>query len=693
MKTERSSTSFGSRTLTVILSVLLIVSVAANGFLLWKTVDLGNRRSELSAGLAVAAAANEALNAQLLEAQSAVNSQPDADAALVDLQAEFDAYKADSQAAYAALEAEFAAYQTNAQSDLAAAKSEGDASTQAAKDDAAAALAALQAEYDAATAESGAAYTALADEYAQLKSDAEQAAADAAAAGDAALMAAQADADTALAALQTEFDAFKRDAQDAQDALQAEFTEYKTSAELALADAASASEADAQAEQALKDLQASFDAYKTDADTKYAALSAEFDAYQAEADGALTAAVAAGDARVLAAQASADEGTAALQSELDAYKQSAEADAAAARTEADAALAAVQQELDAYKQTAEADATARTETGAALAAAQQAVADMQQTIEDTEKSLALASVPADENGAGNGANGMLALLYRGNIYYHNNYNHGNIYVENTEGLYDEYQSKTDSDPIYQMNNILGGYENYLYYRNKYRIYRVNLDTGHIDTVVRAFYIFPQSGLQAIGTTLYFLNYPYNGEGELRDNLWHMDPKGQNLQSVPGVRAGSFAADGQYLYYTALDQPALVRLDPADGSRQTLLDGAAAVCLNLSGDTIYFSLDGQLTKLGKDGAGLALVGGARGEALNVVGDWIYYANTDDNGTLYRITTGGLYNEKLCDVEDVGYINIAGGWVYFLQYDVRGERIDVANTYKMRLDGTDLSLARP
>ena len=78
---------------------------------------------------------------------------------------------------------------------------------------------------------------------------------------------------------------------------------------------------------------------------------------------------------------------------------------------------------------------------------------------------------------------------------------------------------------------------------------------------------------------------------------------------------------------------------------------------------------------------------------MIGDWIYYSNLDDHEKIYRITTEGLYDEKVFDVENTCCINIAGGWIYFIQYEGTGDQWKVVDTYKARLDGTGLTLAQP
>ena len=180
-----------------------------------------------------------------------------------------------------------------------------------------------------------------------------------------------------------------------------------------------------------------------------------------------------------------------------------------------------------------------------------------------------------------------------------------------------------------------------------------------------------------------------------DNLWGMNSDGAFLHNVEGVKAVSFTGDGQYFYYASRDKHAIVRYDPYDFDTHeiTILNDADVNYLNFAGGMLYFTRDEQLMKMNTDGTGLEPVGGARGAYLNVIGDWIYYANADDGGKLYRIMTDGRYPEKLCDVQNVSNINIAGGWVYFLEYENRGGIADYSDAYKIRLDGSELMLAKP
>ena len=87
--------------------------------------------------------------------------------------------------------------------------------------------------------------------------------------------------------------------------------------------------------------------------------------------------------------------------------------------------------------------------------------------------------------------------------------------------------------------------------------------------------------------------------------------------------------------------------------------------------------------------MTAVGGAQAGSLNVIGDWIYYSNLNDSEKIYRITTGGLYDELVCDVENACSLSIAGGWIYFIQYAGQGDQWTVVDTYKVTAGrhGTD------
>ena len=302
-------------------------------------------------------------------------------------------------------------------------------------------------------------------------------------------------------------------------------------------------------------------------------------------------------------------------------------------------------------------------------------------------------MPTDENGAGNNGNGMLAMLYNGDIVYSNFFDTGNIYAENSAGYGDTLLRNISSNKSDTLYNILGAVDDWLYYRHSGHFFRFNQSEGKNVMLVHTYEQTPSSGFLAVGDTLYFLGDVENDNGDYVDNLWRMDTDGAYLTRVEGVHAASFVSDGQYLYYASIDQDALIKLDPADDTEQVLLEGAAFDYLNLAGDMLYFTQDGALMKMAVDGTEPVAINDVHGTYLNVIGDWVYFANANDGYTLYRISTEGLYMQQLCDVENTAYISIAGGWVYFMQMADYSDATSYISACKVRLDGSDFMLSKP
>ena len=357
-------------------------------------------------------------------------------------------------------------------------------------------------------------------------------------------------------------------------------------------------------------------------------------------------------------------------------------------------LAELQAAFDAYKADADTAYSAMADEFAAYRADVLSGADWQeaqQRLSDTQMELARQSIPTDQPGTGNHTSGMLSQVYRGDIIYSNLYDTGNIYKENTSGLGDRLLrniSSSEKDPLY---NILGVYGDWLYYRHRGNIFRYNQAENSNYMLIHSYKQLPVSGIQAAGGNLYFLGLVT--PGERADNLWSMEPDGAFLTRVKGVQAQSIASDGTYLYIATVSPQALIRLDPEDNSQTVLLANTDVNYLNYIADALYFTSGGQVMKLSLTGTEPVPVGGVYGAYLNGIGDWLYYVNTGDNDTVYRITTDGLYNEKLSDVEDAAYVNIAGGWVYFIKLKIPGDPSSLSKAYKMRLDGSDLMFSKP
>ncbi len=578
-----------------------------------------------------AASALATLQAEFDQYKADAIAVKDADAAeLNSLQTAFDTYKADSAATMQAMESGAALTALQAEFDTYKAKAEGD-------------LSALQAEFDAykATAQADLDAATLAQTTLQTELDTLKAAAGATAGGETT----PAGTDSGLAALQTEYDNYKASAQEQLAALQTQL------------DQLTAGSPDTAA------LQTEFDSYKAEAAAALATLQAEFDAYKAQTETTL----AANQTDLETARQNGALELQTLQTSFDTFK-----------TEAAAAQTALQTSFDTYKASAEA-----------------ALTEAKQAQEAAVQKAAESAIPTNVNGAGNVSNGNLAVLYEGNIYYHNNYQNGNIFMENTEGFGDTYVRRTSlSGPNY-LHGIAAVENGSLYYLNNDNLYRLNLTNGKSEFMKSNMNLYGNNAMHIYDDRIYFLKNLPGADGQPADNLYLVDFRCNNLENVPGVSAYAFVGADKYLYYVEAGTWNIVKFDLVEKTGAVVLQsgGQEIANLNLAADTLYFTLGGQLSKANADGTGLTAIGTAQASSLNVVGDWIYYSNTQDKEKLYRITTGGLYDQLVADVENTCCISVAGGWVYFIQYAGQGDQWTVVDTYKVKLDGTGLTQSKP
>jgi hypothetical protein len=675
-------------------NILLILLCVTAAILLALGIYLLVRNSALKQENANLTAANEQTAAQLSDLQQGLNQPANdltaANQQLSALQAEYDAYKADSQtqlaAADAARQAEVQAVKDADAAGLSALQTEYDAfktDTQAVKDADTQQLSALQAEYDAykASVENAAGTTGTTEATGTTGTD-------------------------SLATLQAEFDAYKasteadlKAASDQLSALWTEYDDYKAKTETAATAGTDAQTTDTNAE-ALTALQAQFDAYKADAEAAQATLQTEFDTYKADAQAALDAAIAIGETT----QTTADSNTqalAALQTEFDTYKATAANQLAALQAEFDAykataadQLSALQTEYDAYKATAADQLSAlQTEYDAYQTTAEASLATAQQAATAAEKLAAESSIPADTNGAANQANGNLAVFYEGNVYYTNNYQSGNIYVENADGYGDIYLRRTSSGDVNSLRNIAAVENGYLYYLNSNRLFRLDLENGESTFLKNNMDLYSDNAMLIYDDRIYFLKSVFGADGEPADNLYLVDFRCNNLENVPGVSAYAFVGADRTIYYTEAGTYNVVKYDLVDKVGAAILQagGSKITNLTLADNLLYFCKDSQLMSMTTDGANVTAISDVQAGSINVIGDWIYYTNLSDGERIYRITAGGLYDELLCDVPNAGSLSIAGDWLYFIQY--AGDQQTIVDTYKVKLDGTGLTLAKP
>jgi len=127
----------------------------------------------------------------------------------------------------------------------------------------------------------------------------------------------------------------------------------------------------------------------------------------------------------------------------------------------------------------------------------------------------------------------------------------------------------------------------------------------------------------------------------------------------------------------------------DGSENTrIADDIVAVCMNVSGEWIYYIESGGVYKTRLDGSEKTRVTDGNINYINVDGDWIYYT-AGINGDLCKIRTDGTGKTLLRLMDDVfysGYIITAGDWIYYMPHAFD----DTFSIYKIRTDGTENTL---
>ena len=287
-------------------------------------------------------------------------------------------------------------------------------------------------------------------------------------------------------------------------------------------------------------------------------------------------------------------------------------------------------------------------------------------------------VPTNENGAGNNANGKVAMLFE-HIIVHENLDGDKLYIENSDGsgtqvLYGSIDSKYGVE-------IANGR---IYHVDNDSIVKMNIYTKEISCLLDNADI--NSCLVASDNNrLYFLRSPKDNSGNPRNNLCYIDRvNGSEITVIPDVEARQFTIDGEWIYYIDTSSGHIYRAG-LDGDYKRIISHHYAWDINVSDDYVYYidrDNDYQIMKKELSSSMEKAVGDACGQHINVIGDWIYYTNPEDKYSIYRVRIDGNENEKIGDIDNVQNINIAGNWIF---YDVINP--NSFGLYKMKLDGTE------
>ena len=136
------------------------------------------------------------------------------------------------------------------------------------------------------------------------------------------------------------------------------------------------------------------------------------------------------------------------------------------------------------------------------------------------------------------------------------------------------------------------------------------------------------------------------------DLTNSKPEGMGNTMGNLQNAGIVTNDENSIYYiTTKDSQAILNRKSINGEQQVLLELDNRLC--------FF--------------------------LNAVSDFIYYTDSTD-GTIYKIDTKGMQNEKLCNIK-ASFLLVANGTVYALGGETDS---NTGNLYAMNVDGSDIKV---
>lgn len=98
------------------------------------------------------------------------------------------------------------------------------------------------------------------------------------------------------------------------------------------------------------------------------------------------------------------------------------------------------------------------------------------------------------------------------------------------------------------------------------------------------------------------------------------------------------------------------------------------------DLVQQKLEQGIHKIRPDGSGYKQINNDRPDYINVADGWVYYVNADQCETIFKTRTDGSDRIQLND-DRSSAINVAGEWIYYCNHS-HGSRI-----YRMRLDGKE------
>ena len=170
------------------------------------------------------------------------------------------------------------------------------------------------------------------------------------------------------------------------------------------------------------------------------------------------------------------------------------------------------------------------------------------------------------------------------------------------------------------------------------------------------------------------------------------PVDGQAQDVVAVKGSDFAVDEEGNTYYSRDKK-MVRRD-INGNEEELTDRCLSIIIK--DDWIYYMDYGnRIFKMSKDGDSKQLLTNSDtcGDMM-LIGDSIYFANGDYDWSIFKMDTNGENVQEINNYNCNRFVGFKDDWLYYIrynyEYDKNKETKTMSTLYKMRADGSEVTL---
>ena len=273
------------------------------------------------------------------------------------------------------------------------------------------------------------------------------------------------------------------------------------------------------------------------------------------------------------------------------------------------------------------------------------------------------------NTAGNLYNNGLFCEYNNKIYFSNSYDHGNLYVMNSDGtnihkLYDDtisYINIAGKYIYYARNNLNEETKASVFRINLFGVYRLNLDGTHLLDLNNE-----ACGAVSLGNNKVFYQH-YDGKTAL--SLRSISIDGKKSESIDFSAINPSCINNGYMFYNNVaNNFNLSKMNIEDKTTQTIYDGKCWHPIFDNSYVYFMDIDNNysLARLNLNTNEKEVLGTGRIDTYNLYGDYIYYqVNDANNPCLCRMKKDGTNAQKIIDGNFCN-INITSNYVFFNQF---------------------------